>query len=82
MSDIFDELKTPSASRKVTVNSDGSVVIAAVRSDDLASLEAFQPDAKTALLAEGEGQIEIVTSHRSSQFTGMPYDQLIIRRAS
>jgi hypothetical protein len=80
VSDVFDELKTPSANHKAELKQD-ELFIEPVDSDD-ASLEAFQLVAKKALLAEGEGQIEIVTSHRNSEFPGMPYDQLIIRRPS
>jgi hypothetical protein len=80
VSDVFEELKTPSASHKAELKQD-ELVIGPGDSDD-ASLGAFQLVAKKALLADGEGQIEIVTSHRNSDLPGMPYDQLTIRRPS
>jgi hypothetical protein len=78
VSDVFEELKTPSASHKAELKRD-ELVIGPADSND-ASLGAFQLVAKKALLAEGEGQIEIVTSHRNSDLPGMPYDQLTVRR--
>jgi hypothetical protein len=79
-SETFGWLSKGSLRHRVSVASDGSVVVISTIDSSKASLEAFQAIVQIALQQEQAGHIKISNPHESSLVSGNLYDQMIISR--
>ncbi len=79
-SETFGWLSKGSLRHRVSVASDGSVVVISTIDSSKASLEAFQAIVQIALQQEQAGHIKISNPHESLLYSGNLYDTMIISR--